>query len=103
MSIAGDLDAMVTGFGSAEVVAGAVTGRGLLDEEDVLGTDAAGEPLTVRRTVLPLRRATWPDLAVGDTVAVDGVDYTLSDLAVSDGAARMGHDARVLRAVVKAV
>lgn len=103
MSIASDLAAMLTGFGSAEVRAGTVCGRGLVDDEEVAGVDAAGEPLLIRRTVVSLRRADWPDLAAGDTLRIDDLTYTVSDVLVSDGGARQGQDARVVRVVVKRV
>lgn len=103
MSIAGDLAAMLAGFGSVEVVAGFVTGRGLVDDEEIAGTDAAGEPLLIRRTTVTLRRAEWPDLEAGDPLTVDDVAYVVSDVLVSDGGIRSGQDARIVRAVIKRV
>lgn len=103
MSLASDLAAMLSGFGSAEIRAGTVTGRGLVDDEEVAGVDAVGEPLLIRRTVVSLRRADWPDVAAGDTLAIDGVSYTVTDVLVSDGGQGQGQDARVVRVVVKRV
>lgn len=83
MSIASDLAILTTGFGSVPVVLGAVTGRGLLDEEDGPVEDASGREVLQRRVVLTVRRADFTALAPHATVTVEGTAYRVGDVVLS--------------------
>lgn len=96
MSIAADLAAITTGFGSVTVVHGDVEGRGLLDEEDAVVQDAGGGEVLQRQVVLTVRRSSFPDLAADDAVTVDGADYRVGEAMVSA-------DGLILRALVRRV
>ena len=99
MSIAADLAALVTGFGSVAVVVGDVAGRGLLDEEDGAVEDASGREVLQRRVVLTVRRGDFPDLAAHATVQIDGTDYRAGDVLLSaDGLIAQAPLKRVSRA-----
>jgi len=96
VSIAADLAAVTTGFGSVPVVVGDVEGRGLLDEEDGVVQDASGGDVLQRRVVLTVRRSSFPDLTANDVVTVDGADYRAGDVVLST-------DGLITQAVLKRV
>ncbi|MFN2327033.1 MAG: hypothetical protein ABR551_14305 [Gemmatimonadales bacterium] len=99
MSIAADLAALVTGFGSSAVLIGDVEGRGLLDEEDGPVEDESGREVLQRRVVLTVRRADFPALAPHVTVRVDSTDFRAGDVVLSaDGLIALVPLKRVSRA-----
>lgn len=96
MSIAGDLAALVTGFGSVPVLIGDTEGRGLLDEEDGVVQDAGGADVLQRRVVLTVRRGDFPDLAPQVAARIDGAEYRVGEVVLAG-------DGLVVQAVVKRV
>lgn len=113
MSIESDLAAMLTGWDKRAVTLNDWMGYGLLEEQDVMDTDRAGDPVLVRRTVLKLRRSDFLDAAGtltvsrGDTVTVDGVEYQVADPRVGSADGRLGGgeeiDGRELHLIVRRV
>lgn len=110
MSIESDLAAMFTGWDRREVVLGDWIGYGLLEEMDTLDADRGGDPILVRKTVLKLRRSDFLDAAGtctvsrGDTVTVDGVEYSVADLRMGGADGRLGGeeiDGRELHLIVR--
>lgn len=89
MSIASDLAAMTTGWGSSAVTLGNFSGRCLLSEGDVVEVDHSGDPVLVRKSFLTFRRSDFVTalgvltVARGDTATVDDVVYTVSDVRVA--------------------
>lgn len=112
MSIESDIDAMLTGWDSRTVVLGSFTGKGIVQEMDLIDQDKTGDPVLVRRTVLRLRRSDFLSsdgtltVSRGDTCTIDGTDYTVSDPRVGGYERGMGGadmDARVLHLIVRKV
>jgi hypothetical protein len=112
MSIESDIAAMLTGWDARDVVLGDFTGKGVVQEMDVIDSDRTGDPVLVRRTVLRLRRSDFLDgngeltVSRGDPLTIDGASYTLSDPRVGGYERGMGGadmDARVLHLIVRKV
>ncbi len=111
MSVESDLLAMLEGWDSQEVTLGDFTGRGLLDQMDVVDADRGGDPVLVRKTVLRLRRSDFLDangactVSRGDTVTVDEIAYSVTDVRMGSADGRSGEeiDGRELHLVVRKV
>lgn len=86
-----DLAFMLSAFDSKAITLGSWSGRGIVDEMDVLDADSVGEPVLVRRTVVRLPRAPFLDhtgkltVAKNSTMLIDGVAWTVSDLRIGAG------------------
>jgi len=73
---------MCTGFASSEVVIGTVTTRGILKDDESLGTDASGDIVRHRTRLLILPRAPLASIPARDSsLTIDGVTHKVrSDL-----------------------
>lgn len=86
MSVASDVRSILEGFGSVDVVLGSFKGRGLVDRERYIDTDRAGDPVRVVKHVLKLMLEDFTSaaglvtVARGDSVTIDGVAYSISDV-----------------------
>ena len=82
-----DIDTMLSGLGSVDVVHGTETGKGLLDsyDEEVLQRGDRGSLGAV--SSLLVRTTAFPTLTGGSPITVDGAPFTVRDrLRVDDGA-----------------
>jgi hypothetical protein len=74
------------GPGGSDVLYAGATYRGFFDTEDVLQTDAPGEAVLVRQTVLRCLSGS-PEMERQEAVVVDGIAYTVRDSRLEgDGA-----------------
>lgn len=71
-----DLDVMLSDFGVPVVVSG-VSGRGILNIQDVPMLSSDGATLSGQQIELTLKTGAFADLKHGTAITVDGVNYTV--------------------------